>query len=253
MLTRAAVAPAFRAQLGGRRLGRAHRVYLVAGGAGLIIHASFALAGTTSTLVDDWLYCGLFFLAAAGCAYCGLRTRAARPWTLAAAGVAIWGTAEVVFRLVAATPQSLYPLPTEALLFLAFSLAYTTLSLLARERVRRFDPVLALDGVLASLAAAALAALFLFPVMTEHHHHAAPPRLFLLGALIGLMFVGTVLGMRIIAVCDAYHSMRSPKPYRRSRVRPQALAELRRCAGSQFDPSVVQALIDELAEEGVAG
>ena len=44
------------------------------------------------------------------------------------------------------------------LLLIAFTLAYITLVLLARERVRRFDPVLALDGALAGLAAAAVAA-----------------------------------------------------------------------------------------------
>jgi HD-GYP domain-containing protein (c-di-GMP phosphodiesterase class II) len=54
------------------------------------------------------------------------------------------------------------------------------------------------------------------------------------------------LGARIIAVCDAYHSMRSAQPYRRPRTRRQAMAELRRCAGSQFDPAVVEALWVEL-------
>ena len=52
------------------------------------------------------------------------------------------------------------------------------------------------------------------------------------------------IGARIIAVCDAYHSMRSARSYRRPRSAGQALAELRRCAGSQFDPDVVAALAD---------
>lgn len=193
MLTRAAVAPALRAQRGDRRFDPARRVYLTLAAAGIVIHGSFALAGTTSALIDDWLYCGLFFLAAAGCVARGLRIRAARPWVVAGVGVATWGTAEIVFRLLVASPRSLYPPTTEALLFVAFSLAYTTLGLLARERVRRFDPVLALDGALAGLAAAAVAAVLLFPA--THHPHAAPPKLFLLGAVIGLMFVVTVLGM----------------------------------------------------------
>jgi two-component system cell cycle response regulator len=193
MFTRAALLPALRAEPGRHGLGRAQRAYLTVAATGVVIHAGFALSDATSVLVDDWLYCGLFFLAAAGCARCGLHSRAKRPWILAAVGVAVWGTAEIVFRLVA-PPRSLYPPVTEALLFVAFTLAYTTLGLLARDRVRRFDPVLALDGALAGLAAAALASLLLFPVMASHHH-AAPPRLFLLGALIGLAFVVTVLGM----------------------------------------------------------
>src|SRR5206468_4147855 len=100
--------------------------------------------------VDDWLYCGLFFLASASCADRGRRDGGG-PWILAAVGVLVWGSAEIVFR--AATPNSLtlYPPATQAMLFVAFTLAYTTLALLARDRVRSFDPVLALDGALAAL------------------------------------------------------------------------------------------------------
>jgi HD-GYP domain-containing protein (c-di-GMP phosphodiesterase class II) len=55
------------------------------------------------------------------------------------------------------------------------------------------------------------------------------------------------LGSRIIAVCDAYHSMRSARPYKRACSEAEALEELRRCAGTQFDPAVVRALCDEIA------
>jgi two-component system cell cycle response regulator len=47
------------------------------------------------------------------------------------------------------------------------------------------------------------------------------------------------LGSRIIAVCDAYDAMTSERPYRATRPMDEALAELRRCAGTQFDPQVV--------------
>ena len=47
------------------------------------------------------------------------------------------------------------------------------------------------------------------------------------------------LGARIIAVCDAFDAMVSKKPYRRSMDSPQALSELRRCSGTQFDPELV--------------
>ncbi|MDP9232690.1 MAG: diguanylate cyclase [Actinomycetota bacterium] len=59
------------------------------------------------------------------------------------------------------------------------------------------------------------------------------------------------LGARIIFVADAYDAMTSERVYRR-RVAPEhAIAELERCAGSQFDPEIVAALADELALENV--
>jgi HD-GYP domain-containing protein (c-di-GMP phosphodiesterase class II) len=49
------------------------------------------------------------------------------------------------------------------------------------------------------------------------------------------------LGARIVAVCDAYHAMTSDRPYRGAMPAQNALTELRRCAGLQFDPDVVKA------------
>jgi diguanylate cyclase (GGDEF)-like protein len=49
------------------------------------------------------------------------------------------------------------------------------------------------------------------------------------------------LGARIVSVCDAYDAMTSDRPYQRSLEHADALAELRRCAGTQFDPAVVDA------------
>jgi diguanylate cyclase (GGDEF)-like protein len=49
------------------------------------------------------------------------------------------------------------------------------------------------------------------------------------------------LGARIIAVCDAYDAMTTTRPYREAMSEADAMAELRRCAGHQFDPRVVAA------------
>ena len=54
------------------------------------------------------------------------------------------------------------------------------------------------------------------------------------------------LGSRIIFVVDAYDAMTSDRVYRGRLAQEDALAELERCAGTQFDPSVVAALADEL-------
>ena len=55
------------------------------------------------------------------------------------------------------------------------------------------------------------------------------------------------LGARIIFVADAYDAMTSERVYRRRVLPEQAVAELRRCAGTQFDPEIVDAMADELA------
>jgi HD-GYP domain-containing protein (c-di-GMP phosphodiesterase class II) len=47
---------------------------------------------------------------------------------------------------------------------------------------------------------------------------------------------------RIVCCCDAYNAITTDRPYRAGRSPEEALAELRRCAGTHFDPSVVEAL-----------
>jgi diguanylate cyclase (GGDEF)-like protein len=54
------------------------------------------------------------------------------------------------------------------------------------------------------------------------------------------------LGARIIAVCDAFHAMTTSRSYHDLATLEEALGELRRCAGTQFDPLVVDAFVTEL-------
>jgi len=65
----------------------------------------------------------------------------------------------------------------------------------------------------------------------------------------GLAGEAIPLASRIVLVCDAYHAMTSDRPYREAMAPDAAIAELRRHAGTQFDPAVVNALIDVLGEE----
>jgi diguanylate cyclase (GGDEF)-like protein len=56
------------------------------------------------------------------------------------------------------------------------------------------------------------------------------------------------LGARIIAVCDAFTAMTAPRPYAAQLTVPQAIAELRQCAGTQFDTTVVDVLSEVVVE-----
>ena len=63
------------------------------------------------------------------------------------------------------------------------------------------------------------------------------------------------LGARIVAVCDAYHAMVAGRPYRTAIEPAEALDELRKCAGTQFDPLVVDAFcgLIHARSDGAAG
>jgi plasmid stability protein len=60
------------------------------------------------------------------------------------------------------------------------------------------------------------------------------------------------IGSRIIAVCVAFDAMTTERPYRRALNTAQAIAEVCRCAGRQFDPRVVDAFVTLLEESGEA-
>lgn len=67
----------------------------------------------------------------------------------------------------------------------------------------------------------------------------------------GLIGDAIPLAARIITACDAYNAMTTDRAYRDAMPPSEAVAELRRCSGHQFDPSVVQALLWVLEQRGV--
>jgi diguanylate cyclase (GGDEF)-like protein len=56
----------------------------------------------------------------------------------------------------------------------------------------------------------------------------------------GLAGEAIPMGARIITICDSYRAMLSERPYKTAMPMDDALAELRRCAGGQFDPQLVE-------------
>ena len=81
----------------------------------------------------------------------------------------------------------------------------------------------------------------LLPMIRHHHEHydgsGYPDRL--AGDEIPLL-------ARIVSVCDAYDALTNDRPYRQGQPLEQALAVLRRGAGGQWDPQVVQLMVDEV-------
>jgi diguanylate cyclase (GGDEF)-like protein len=62
----------------------------------------------------------------------------------------------------------------------------------------------------------------------------------------GLSGTQIPLGSRIVLACDAYVAMITRRPYRRALARADAVAQLRAGAGTQFDPAIVDALLEVL-------
>jgi diguanylate cyclase (GGDEF)-like protein len=60
------------------------------------------------------------------------------------------------------------------------------------------------------------------------------------------------LAARVVLACDAYHALVSDRPYRSALPQDDALRELEFCAGTQFDPAVIDALVTCVREPEAA-
>jgi putative nucleotidyltransferase with HDIG domain len=79
------------------------------------------------------------------------------------------------------------------------------------------------------------------PIVLAHHEHHDGS-----GYPNGLKGDEIPLAAQIISVADTYEAMTSTRPYRSALGHDQAVAELRRVAGSQLNPTVVDAFIRQL-------
>lgn len=80
--------------------------------------------------------------------------------------------------------------------------------------------------------------------MIRHHHERYDGS----GYPDGLNGEDIPLGSRILAVADAYEAMTADRPYRQSLSRDEAVAELKRCCGEQFDASIVEVFLQVRSE-----
>lgn len=60
------------------------------------------------------------------------------------------------------------------------------------------------------------------------------------GYPLGLKREAIPLECRLLSITDAFDAMTNDRPYRKALATQAALTELRRCAGSQFDPGLVE-------------
>lgn len=65
----------------------------------------------------------------------------------------------------------------------------------------------------------------------------------------GLKGLEIPLHARILAVADSFDAMTSNRPYRKRKFAGEAIAELKKCAGTQFDPEIVKAFINVWQEQ----
>ena len=81
--------------------------------------------------------------------------------------------------------------------------------------------------------------------LVRHHHE----RFDGAGYPSGLKGEAVPLGARILSVADTYDSMITDRPYRKRLTTDEAKAELQRFAGIQYDPKIVQAFFQVLADK----
>lgn len=84
------------------------------------------------------------------------------------------------------------------------------------------------------------------PVVRHHHEHYDGQ-----GYPAGLKSDEIPLLARVLTVADAFEAMVADRPYRRGRSRQEAVLELQRCSGGQFDPRIVDAFVAALESREV--
>jgi len=82
------------------------------------------------------------------------------------------------------------------------------------------------------------------PLIQQHHERWDGK-----GYPLGISGEDIPMECRILAIVEAYQAMNSPSPYRRLKSQEVAIIELKKCAGSQFDPALVEMFLDIIQED----
>jgi len=133
------------------------------------IEALLGAHGPVDSVFDSWVYNGLLVAASLACLARGIAVKAERlPWLLLGIALALW-TAGDLYYFFAFSGNADVPIPSVSdLFYLAFyPVSYVALALLLRRRMRGFRGNLWLDGVIASLAVAALGAAIVFDAVLK--------------------------------------------------------------------------------------
>ena len=137
--------------------------------AALAAHGIHSVAGPGGTRIDaffnDWIYNAIFLGAALVCLARAVASPVDRlAWSLLGTALVIWAAAEITYAVF--EPEA-YPSLSDGLWLAFYPAVYAGLLLLVRARAKEFNSSVWLDGLIASLAAAALGAAVLFEVVLE--------------------------------------------------------------------------------------
>jgi diguanylate cyclase (GGDEF)-like protein len=146
-------------------------VLLAIAAAGLLAHALYAVGGVgkpgLSEFFDDWVYNGVFGLAAAACVWrAALVSRERLAWALVAGGLSIWFAGDLYWNLRLAQLEEIpYPSFADVLYVAGYPLLYAGIVLLARSRLHATDRTAWLDGLIGASVVAAVVLAFLEPAL----------------------------------------------------------------------------------------
>jgi diguanylate cyclase (GGDEF)-like protein len=127
------------------------------------VEALLGIHGGVDRFFDTWVYNGLLLASCACCLARAILVRAERlPWLLLSVGLLLWTTGDLYYFFFLNTDSVPIPSVADPFYLALYPVSYVALTLLLLSRMRRLQGNLWLDGLIASLAVAALGAAVVF-------------------------------------------------------------------------------------------